>query len=103
MSLSTQNQEKYLDRINFLMNYSIALVGVCVTVISLFQVTNKRSTCISDDVFAFASGLFLVSFITAYFYTFPKSGKTVYKIAEVLFFIGIVILSISILLLAFEF
>ena len=47
---------------------SAAMVGVCLTVINLFRISNKlhRLSSIGDDILALDAGAFLVSCILAY-------------------------------------
>ena len=51
-----------------LFNGSIALIGICLTIVALFHVTDKTAALRVDECFSFSSALYLLTMVFAYVY-----------------------------------
>lgn len=83
-------------------NASLAGAAICLTVITLFTVTNKRDLFIADEIFALSNCLFiLVSCLS--FNAFTKDYSRVFNLAYVGFWLALVLLLLSSVSLFFMF
>ena len=86
---------------------SAAMVGVCVTVIGLFRISNKlrNVSTIGDDLLAINAVLFLTSCILAYFALRTRRQQRRYRIerfADRMFLTGLCLMVVICALLAYE-
>jgi ABC-type iron transport system FetAB permease component len=87
---------------------SAALVGVCLTVVGLFSISNtlKRIESLGDEMIMFDAILFLISCITFYMALRTKSRKRRYileKIADIFFLVGLSLMAIASVLIVRQF
>lgn len=81
---------------------SLALLSVCVTIISLFQVMGKRSLYYADDFFSLTSIIFAISAIISYLCLRNDDLKILKQIADMIFLIGLLAILIASLILLME-
>ena len=86
---------------------SAAMVGVCVTVIGLFRISNRMKgiSTIGDDVLALDAFLFLLSCILAYLALRTRRQQRRYRLeifADRIFLAGLSVMVIICALLAYE-
>ena len=78
------------------------MVGVCMTVISIVRVLQKGGVLVAHVV-AFASLAFLTSSVTAYFAIRKRGQGARFELfAEWCFLLGLVLLTVAVLVIAFE-
>ena len=74
------NKENLLsEAMNNVCNVSAVLLGVCLTVISLFQIMDKRATYIIDEIFGVLSFLFALSILLSYLSVKKNMGTLLKK------------------------
>lgn len=96
------NEEKSFEMMSNILNASIALMGLCLTIISLFQISDKRALYHADELFSATALLFFVSLFTSYLYTRRNATVILKKLSDHLFITAILCMLISGIYLAFE-
>lgn len=92
------NNELSINLKENIFNASLAGAAICLTVITLFTVTNKRDLFIADEIFAISNCLFvLVSCIS--FKAMSDDDARLFKIAYFGFWLAILLLLFSSILL----
>ena len=87
---------------NNVFNGSIALLAVCITVISLFQIMNKSMVRLVDDMLGISSILFTASMALAYFSIRKNNQRKYQHRADVVFVLGLICMFVSGVLLVLE-
>lgn len=83
-------------------NGAIALEGICLLVISVFQISDKRAMYVVDDCFCLTSGLFLLPMIFAYLYI-SRTKSTIFRtLADITLGVAIFALVVSGMVLMYE-
>lgn len=86
---------------------SAAMVGVCLTVIGIFQIgTLKSIGSISDNILAIDAVAFLASCILAYVALRTRTRKRrllIERIADIVFIGGLLLMAVVCILVAYEF
>jgi len=85
----TQN-EKDRDIAHHIFNGSIAMVGVCLTVITLFKISEVGAKTFADEFLAVDAFFFIISTFISYMSLRKNNHKKLEWIADILFFFGIV-------------
>lgn len=85
-----------------LFNGSIALLAVCLTVITIFQVSHSRLLSMVDDVLCVSSGLFTVSMFMSYMSIRKQNLLQLQKIADRVFILGLITILGAGILLSFD-
>jgi uncharacterized membrane protein YfcA len=81
---------------------SIAMVGVCLTVITLFNISNSTvSTYNTDELLAVDAFIFIISSFISYMSLRKNNDKNLEWIADITFFIGMCIMVFVGLLIVF--
>lgn len=75
-----------IERMTNVFNGSSILLGLCITSVSLFQISNKRAPHIVDDLLVISSFLFALSLLFAYLFIRGEK-KMIYKILADIFFL----------------
>jgi hypothetical protein len=96
------NDEKYFEMMSNVLNASIALMGLCLTIISLFQISDKRALYQADEFFSVSAALFFISLLSAYIYTRRNAGLVFKRTADQFFLLALIGMMISGIYLAFE-
>ncbi len=88
-----------------ILNTSANLLGICFVVITGLNVSLLADHTYMDEVAGAASILFLISAIFSYIYIRKASATNtfLYRIADIVFILGICILSLAIILLTLNF
>ncbi len=73
-------------------NGSLGLIGVCLTVVSLFQITDKRALSRMDECLCLATFVFLLSALFAYFSMRKNNHKRLFRFADIFFTIGLMVI-----------
>ena len=71
---------------------STTMIGVCITVISLFRIMKINKETLVDEVLGVDTLLFIFSCFLSYLYLRNSELKNIETIADVLFFIGLLLL-----------
>lgn len=88
--------------VTYIFNVSSILLGVCITVISLFHITDKLDTTLMDEVLITSSTLFIICLLLAYLFI-RNQNKIIYKkIVDALFLLSISTLFIAAIILTIE-
>lgn len=87
---------------------SAAMVGVCITVIQLIQMSrDQKIRTITDEILAVDSILFLTSCFSAYFYLYfknqPKQRRFFERLAHGTFLLGLSTIVVVCALMAYSF
>lgn len=96
------NEEKTFEMMSNVLNASIALMGLCLTIISLFQISDKRALYHADEFFSASSALFFVSLISAYLYTRRNAGAGLKRLSDNVFILAMISMMVSGFYLALE-
>ncbi len=80
---------------------SIAMVGVCLTVITLFKITDYGIKTYLDELLGIDSFVFIISSFISYMSLRRSNHKTYELIADILFFTGMFVMVIIGLFLVF--
>ena len=79
---------------------SIAMVGICLTVITLFSISKTSVTTVADEILAINAFLFIISSLLSY--SALRSNKNnLHRFADILFFFGMVIMVLAGALIVF--
>ncbi len=85
-----------------LFNGSIALLAVCLTVITIFQVSNNRLLSIVDDVLCVSSGLFTISVFMSYLSIRKQNLLRLQRLADRIFIMGLLTILVAGITLSFD-
>jgi hypothetical protein len=75
-------------------NGSIAMVGVCLTVIALFSIGKSNVTTYADKILAINAFVFIISSLVSYLSLRSEGASHLHleRYADILFFIGMIIM-----------
>jgi len=96
------DDDKAFEKMSNIMNASIALLSLCITVISLFQIADKRATYLSDELFSISSALFVAALLASYLHTKGHSNEALAKAANAVFTSALFSMIVAGLYLIFE-
>jgi hypothetical protein len=96
-----KQNEKNRDMAHHIFNGSIAMVGVCLTVITLFKITESGSKTFTDEFLAVDAFVFIVSTFISYMSLRKNNHKKLEWIADILFFSGMLCMVATGLLMVF--
>lgn len=97
-----KEEKKEPEYLSDVFNGSIALEGICILVISVFQVSDKRALYLVDDCFCITSGLFLLPMVFAFLYISRTKSIIFRKIADLTLGIAIFAMIVSGFVLMYE-
>jgi hypothetical protein len=80
---------------------STAMIGVCITITSLFKVLNKSNETYMDNVIGIDTSLFIASALISYLALRDEKYDRLERWADLLFFVGMIIILIVGLMLVF--
>lgn len=83
-----ETQPGSADVNNTVFNGSIALLAVCLTVISLFQISNKGPIHTADEMLGVSSGIFIISMFLSYLSIRKEHMRKYQKWGDMVFMIG---------------
>lgn len=95
-------KNKNIDSTSNIFNGSIALMGICLFVISILQGTNKRVVYAADDFFCLTLFLLFLSMLFTFIYIAYKEFTLLLSLAKVIFFIASLTFMTSGIVLVFE-
>lgn len=88
---------------NHILPVSATMIGVCVTVITLFKVTQLHRRTYVDELMGFDTLFFSVSCLLSYISIRIKQQNKLERIADLLFMVGLLIMVvIGLIILKFE-
>ena len=97
---NTSNDKGQID--HHIFNGSIALIAVCITVISLFRVTKTGTETVADDIMGVATIVFITSTFLSYL-SLRKSRHYIFeRIADVCFFGGLLLMFFAVVIILFN-
>jgi hypothetical protein len=85
----TNREKKEID--HHIFNGSIALLAVCITVISLFRVTKTGAETYADEVMGVAAVFFMAAACLSYLSLRKKNEAFLERLADISFFIGLLL------------
>jgi hypothetical protein len=74
---------------------SATMIAVCLTIITIFKVTNVDLMTMADDVLGLDAFIFIISCLMSYVSLRHRNNKTLELIADISFFIGMIIMVIA--------
>jgi DMSO/TMAO reductase YedYZ heme-binding membrane subunit len=74
---------------------SATMIAVCLTIITIFKVTNVDLMTMADDVLGLDAFIFIISCFMSYISLRHRNNKTLELIADISFFIGMIIMVIA--------
>lgn len=77
------------------------MIGVCITVISLFRITHAGGKTLADEILGLNTLLFIISCFLSYLCLRNQDIKYVESVADVLFFIGLLLMLVVGLMIVF--
>lgn len=83
-------------------NGSIALIAVCITVISLFRVTKTGNETFADDTVGVATLIFMASSFLSYMSLRKNNHYRLESAADICFFIGLIIMLFALIIILFN-
>ena len=83
-------------------NVSATMIGVCLTVVSLFKITNTHFLSIGDEIISVDTFLFISSCLISYMSLRKNNNRKLEIIADVLFFIGMFVVVIVGIIMVFS-
>lgn len=92
------DRNRSFDKINNVFGGGIAFIGICITVATLFQVTDKAAKSYVDDSFVITSVVYLLAVVLAFF----SEGRTLEKLSSYVFTTGLVFTIGSVIVLLIE-
>jgi heme/copper-type cytochrome/quinol oxidase subunit 4 len=80
---------------------SIAMVGVCLTVITLFSIAKTGVTSYADEILAINAFIFIISSLISYLSLRRGSERRLERFADIVFFTGMIIMVVAGVLIVF--
>lgn len=96
----TPKEKKQID--HHIFNGSIALIAVCITVISLFRVTKTGTETFADEVMGFATIIFIAAALLSYLSLRKSSHVKLERAADICFFAGLLLTLVTLTLILFK-
>ena len=85
-------KERKTEIAHHIFSGSVAMIGVCITIISLFKVMHMDAQTLADNILGINTFIFIISAIISYMSLRKDSNKILETIADVMFFIGMFIM-----------
>ncbi len=79
---------------NHIFTGSTTMIGVCITVISLFVITKSNITSIADEIIGIDAFLFIISAFISYMSLRYNNHRKLEWIADICFFTGMLVMVI---------
>ncbi len=98
--LKQNNEMKQID--HHIFNGSIAMLAVSITVVSLFRVTKTGVETYADEVMGIAAVVFMASAFLSYMSLRKNNQVLLERIADILFFIGLVLTILTGVIILFD-
>lgn len=97
---NNKQEEKSAGIAHHIFSGSITMIGVCVTIIALFRAFKISSETFADNILGADTFIFIVATLFAYASLRKGSSKRMERIADVLFFTGMLtMIIVSVLIL----
>ncbi|WP_153796899.1 hypothetical protein [Foetidibacter luteolus] len=90
-------QDKNRDIAHHILGSSTTMIGVCITVITLFKLLNTRLQTYADELLSFDTLVFTVAALFSYASLRSNNNARLEQVADIAFFLGLLV----ILLVAF--
>lgn len=87
-----KENERNIEIAEHIFTGSIAMVGVCLTVITLFNITNNLISFYADKVLGIDAFIFIISSFISYMSLRKNSNKKLEWIADTAFFMGMIVM-----------
>ncbi len=81
---------------------STTMVGVCITVITLFRVMKTSMQTYADEILAINTFIFIASSLFSYASLRKENNRVMERIADVLFFTGLLVMPLVGLIIIFS-
>jgi hypothetical protein len=89
--MNTQN-ERNREIAHHIFSGSTTMIGVCITVITLFLIIKNRYATYADGILAINAFLFIISAFTSYLSLRRNNNKKLELFADIFFFAGMLIM-----------
>ena len=100
--METQNA-RARDIAHYIFSGSTTMIGVCITVITLFLIMGDRKKTFADEILAVDTLFFIISAFIAYLSLRRNNNKKLELFADIFFFAGMLIMVVvGILIVYFE-
>lgn len=96
----TENQDKK-DIARYVFSGSTTMIGVCITVIALFKITNTGMKTYADEILSIDTLFFILAAYMSYLVLRSPKNQHLEKLADVLFFTGMSIMMIVGIMIVF--
>lgn len=90
----TNEYDKNKDIAHHIFNGSIAMVGVCLTIVTLFKITDFGMKTLADELLGADSFVFIIAAFISYLSLRKSNNKKLEWIADILFFSGMLVMVI---------
>ena len=100
MKIQTENNSKEIA--HYVFSGSTTMIGVCITVISLFRIMKLGKETYADEILGIDTFLFILSCFLSYLTLRNEKNKRLERIADFLFFAGLSILLLVGLMIVFS-
>lgn len=95
MEQKTDSNSNFSDVNSNVFNGSLAMIGVCLTVVSLFHISDKRALSHMDECLCGATFIFLMSAFFAYNSIRLNNHRLFCKLADIFFVCGLLLIVIA--------
>ncbi len=103
MGIKEFNQDKEMKQIDHhIFNGSIAMLAVSITVVSLFRVTKTGIETYADEVMGIAAVVFMASAFLSYMSLRKNNQVLLERIADILFFLGLILTILTGVIILFD-
>lgn len=85
-------EDKNREIAHHILSGSTTMIGVCITVITLFRVMNTAAQTYADELLAFDNIIFIAAAIFAYSSIRRDNNKTMERLADISFLLGMLIM-----------
>ncbi|MBS1497238.1 MAG: hypothetical protein JSU03_04105 [Bacteroidetes bacterium] len=100
--MNTPNDKREIAR--FVFSGSTTMIGVCITVIALFKITNTGIRTYADEILSLDTFIFISSAYLSYLVLRSSQNRRLEKFADALFFVGMsIMLLVGILIVFFTY
>ena len=98
MQKQTENNRRIAS---YIFSGSNTMVGVCLTIISIFRITKTGVQTYADEILALDTSIFITASLLSYSALRKEDNERLEKWADIFFFIGMIILFVVGLLIIY--
>lgn len=88
-------EEKNRQIAHHILSGSTTMIGVCITVITLFRVMNTSYRTYADELLAFDNIIFITSALFAYASIRRENNKKMERVADISFLVGMLLILVA--------